>query len=271
MVGFDTQRVGVSAPLYVSKDDSVLLRVYNSTPGTLTDLFVRMLLPDGSIMPMSFRTAPSSDRLSNSTRFNLPEGFILTLTVTNQQGLNRRGNVYVQVFITRQGALNTDTSAVLLGDYVTSGFVPGWPGGRVISSIEGPGLLRSITGTDPAAGVEISETVPTNARWRLIAARFTFTTSVTVANRTVALVIDDGVNIYYAIVAPAAQAASVGIDYNVGALGVQPALAFFNHWLPTPPDFLLLQGHRIRTVTQNLQVGDNFAAPQLFVEEWIEE
>ena len=31
----------------------------------------------------------------------------------------------------------------------------------------GEGYIRTVTGTDPAAGAEVSETVPTNAFWRL--------------------------------------------------------------------------------------------------------
>jgi hypothetical protein len=85
---------------------------------------------------------------------------------------------------------------VLLQGYVTDTSRLSFPGSPIRSSIEGPGVLRSITGTNPAANAEISETVPTNARWRVHAIRFTLVTDANVANREVALTLDDGAAVF---------------------------------------------------------------------------
>jgi hypothetical protein len=37
-----------------------------------------------------------------------------------------------------------------------------------------------------------------------------------------------------------------------------------------PNGLMLLAGHRIRTNTQNLQVTDDWGAPQFLVKEWLE-
>lgn len=56
------------------------------------------------------------------------------------------------------------------------------------------GHLVSITGTDPAASVEISEIVPDRRRWAIKSIFFTLVTDGTPDNRDVSLILDDGTN-----------------------------------------------------------------------------
>lgn len=133
---------------------------------------------------------------------------------------------------------------------------------------DGPGTIRSITGTDPAAGAEISETVPADARWRLMGVGLTLVTDATAANREVRLVIDDGTTIIAEIPAGVTQVASETRRYSFGAGFPRGAGAqSLNVIAPLPP-VVLGAGYRVRTLTTNLQAGDNYGAPQLLVEEW---
>src|SRR3990167_7266768 len=88
----------------------------------------------------------------------------ISLTVRTAETSVSRGECYVKVSLRVEGAI----VALLFSGYVTDAGTPAYPNGKTESSVEGPGLIRSITGTNPAAGVLISETVPTGARWRLI-------------------------------------------------------------------------------------------------------
>jgi hypothetical protein len=136
-----------------------------------------------------------------------------------------------------------------------------------INSIHG--RILSITGTDPAAGAEISETVPDRRRWRILGVHFSLVTDATVADRLVHLVIDDGSNTLIQICVVTAHAASITKQYsfsNFGSTQLDPVLCFY---LPLPP-LLLTAGFRIRTVTDLIEGGDNYSAPQILVEEWID-
>ncbi len=141
---------------------------------------------------------------------------------------------------------------------------------NVSPTIQNPhGRIRSITGADPAAGAEISETVPDRRRWLLRGIYFTFTTSATVADRLVHLIIDDGTNIIAKICVVTAHAADTAKDYsfaNYGSTQLNPVNCFY---LPLPL-FPLTEGYRIRTSTDLIEGDDDYSAPRLLVEEWID-
>jgi hypothetical protein len=130
--------------------------------------------------------------------------------------------------------------------------------------------MRSITGTDPAAGVEISETVPAGVRWRLLSFRAVIVTDATVANRQPSLIVDDGTNTVHQSGANAAVAASAGAGYMWGAgVGAFGATGNGNQG-SVPNPLMLAAGFRLRTSTLLFAGGDNWGAPQYLVEEWLE-
>lgn len=135
----------------------------------------------------------------------------------------------------------------------------------------GTGRIRSITGTDPAAGVQISESVPAGVVWHLWSMRFTFTTDVTVANRYVRILVDDGANIFAYITAQQFQTASLAWNYTLAHFGNDQNVYSGVQNLNLPQLPVLLPGWRLRTNVVNFQAGDDFGAPQLLVEEWYEE
>jgi hypothetical protein len=129
-----------------------------------------------------------------------------------------------------------------------------------------PGTIKDFTGTDPAAGAEITETVPANAVWRWIGGLATLVTDATVADRRVHVTIDNGTSVYWEGVSTSVQAASLTNKYSIGA---PVAAAIGNvHFIPLPLDTYLVGGDRIITATDLLEAGDNWGAPQFRVEEW---
>lgn len=144
------------------------------------------------------------------------------------------------------------------------------------------GSLRTVTGTNPAAGAEVSEAVPANARWRLRAFSVVLVTDATAVTRNAQIVIDDGTTAnrrFY----------SVGNDQGASLTRTHLFTQGFQAAAPTisarsfidtdtvlvqstlPEDLLLPRSGRIRTVTVGIVAGDNFAAPIFQVEEWLEE
>lgn len=135
------------------------------------------------------------------------------------------------------------------------------------------GRLRVVTGTDPAANTECSDAVTAGKVWKLMAYSVTLATDANVANRNVALVIDDGTtanvvaafpsyptNITASLTKRLAWTAASTLGYSViGQDQLANSLA---------PDLVLGPGMNIRTVTTNRQAGDNYGAPLLYVVEY---
>lgn len=134
----------------------------------------------------------------------------------------------------------------------------------------GRGTLLTIVGTDPAAGVEITETVPAGQRWRIAAFRIELVTDATVPGRVLAIFVDDGTNNFFKTTATGVQAASVTRSYSCGASVPNLSLLFGGEQVAWPSQLVLSAGDRIRTVTINLAAGDDFTAPILLVEQWPE-
>jgi hypothetical protein len=193
-------------------------------------------------------------------------GIPIMLTVRASTTGVKRGACYVKVYLRIEGII-----AGLLGAcYITDTVRFMWPGGVTESSIEGPGLIRSITGTNPAAGAEISETVPTGARGLLKSLRASLVTDATVANRYPVLTLDDGTTVLDTYMVDSAQAAS-----STRAISWHPqtpiaVVVATGVGVPISDNRILSEGYRIKTVTSGLVAGDNWGAPQLLVEEWIE-
>lgn len=125
----------------------------------------------------------------------------------------------------------------------------------------------SIGGTDPAAGVEISDAVPANARWNLLAWRATFVTDGTAGNRTAQLVIDDGTNILHFIPSSTVQATTLTWNYHASNIGAAQFNSGVQLFLPLPPVLTLPAGYRVRTSTGAIVAGDNWGAARLLVQE----
>lgn len=118
---------------------------------------------------------------------------------------------------------------------------------------------------NPAAGAEISITVPAGQTWQLQDIDFTLTTSAAAGNRQVQLIIDDGVNELWRFLVTVTQAASLAYIYAFGgatsdaavraATGVNEVLSEMDL-----PGITLGAGYRIRTSTVGIQAGDQYSA-----------
>lgn len=256
--------------VYVTGEDHIRVTSYGALASVVVAIDGRFTFCDGSVVPIAELHTPNSDRTAATSIIKLARGYVSNIQARIASGSPKRGQVYVIVELVRGTASNAIPLGTLIADYIATGGRVAWPGSPVRSSLDGPGMLRSITGTDPAAGSELSETVPTGARWRLRALRASLVTSAVVANRTVVLFVDDGATAYWTSASPTTQPASQTVPYTVGVIGTsvnqQGAI-----YLDVPYGGLVLPaGHRIRTVTSLLDAGDNWGAPQYQVEEWLE-
>lgn len=230
---------------------SVTLRVYGFTKHGLFD----------------FRHSTNSDRSVATSLHRLPE-MPCAVDVGPLSPPLRRGECFGQVQLYMAGA---PVYACASG-YITDTRGLHWPAPHRKDATEGPGFLRSIAGTNPAAGAEVSETVPTNARWRLYGINFSLVTSADIGDRRVRLLVDDGTNMLMEFACLATQAASLTRYYKFHG-NCESQTGFINASLYTRlfPPSPLFQGWRIRTATIGMFAADDYGAPRLLVEEWIEE
>jgi len=135
--------------------------------------------------------------------------------------------------------------------------------------LQAPTSIRSITGANPAATTEISETVPAGSRWTFKSLRAALVTNGTVATRNVQITFDDGTNTFASGGATFNQSASLTFTYffNPGVTNAVQTSVIAQ--VPIPADVVLPAGYRIRTVTSAMQSGDDWAAPQYVVSEEI--
>ena len=129
------------------------------------------------------------------------------------------------------------------------------------------GVLKVAAGTNPAANTEVSETVPAEKYWKLLAISVSCVQGATQTPQPV-LQIDDGATVMYEMYgATGAQGASSTARYSWVVGGPQPAALVGT----TPnikavaglPDMILPPGARIRTSTVGIGANTDYGAPQL--------
>ena len=267
-VHLDIQHASPPTQAYMNKDDQLYIMTSSAFTNVTVFVSMRLLMPDGRVVPSQLAIPAPATRSASYTFIPMPECFILSIAIqANVTG--RIGGVFVQAIISRGTAYQGPIGVVLCSGYPTSNMGISWPSGQSTNNRDTAGYIRSITGTLPAAGANISETVPNNAKWDPISFMFTLTTSATVAARDVVITLDDGTNVFCTAIQVGTQAANTTVTYTALSNATNGTIANGVATLELFTGVLLLPGYRINTAVQNLQAGDQLSAPQYLVEEWL--
>lgn len=260
----------LQSALPIEADDSLVFQVYASV-ASLVVLFSGLHMDArGETKYWEREVRPTSDRLVTTASTVVGKCFLISVGATLRSGNANRGQCYVRAFIRRGSGATGIPVYQLLQGYVSDAYSPCYPLGRMEGPLEGPGMIRSVTGTNPAAGAEISETVPTGARWRFISLSSVLDTDATAVNRRPTLVVTDGTNTFGNYMTATNLTANT-IQPVCFAEGIGDAvLANFMSQAASPNNFMLPAGYQLTTDSFNLQAGDEWTAPQLLVEEWLE-
>jgi len=256
--------------LHIGVDEHLAVDTWSSTaPGPLT-ITAQVLLAGGATQTTSWSHTPNTNRTRATDRYALTQGILLGVAVEAVGLAYSRGHCWCVVSVQYGAGPGGLVHGVLLADYVTGNARLGWPGGQIRSSVEGPGLVRAVIGTNPPPGVDIYEVVPAGVRWKLRAFTFELVTDATVASRIPILYVTDGTNTWLSIEPTVGQPTGTTRTYNWG-IGY-PARAMFSTRmiLPFPVEVILRPGYEFDLYTSAMQAGDNLSAPQIAVEEWIE-
>ena len=207
---------------------------------------------------------PNSDKTTKEEDFRIPDVPIM-LSVTNAGGTYIKGQCFASIGL----VVNGDILYELGAGFIHSAKGISYPVTNLAEPGPEGGSLQSLVGTNPAAGAEISETVPTTLFWKIRSIRFQLVTSATATGRRVHLVIDTGAGDNYDMFCEIDQNASDTQNYSCIPVGATPDSQDGNDIIiPIPSDLILNPGAIIKTITTNLQAGDNFGPPILFVEEF---
>lgn len=269
---FKLKDIDPPSQLYITQSDRLLVSTMSSDPnvGTVTIQGRYMRAADAQTVPCAWPVVTPATRVASRAAFDVPEGYLISATPVGTGGTTK-GRLFVQLALIRgQGLQGTGVAEIMAG-YADRFHAPKYPTSGDVYQVDGAGWARGVTGTTPAAGADINEVVPTGARWRFKSGRFRLVTSATVANRSVKVILADLTGSPIAIVSfNLQQAASSTIDYTVG-IGLNP-INDANALVSTValPDNLLFAGFAWKTLTTNIQVGDQYSFIEYAVEEWLE-
>lgn len=128
-------------------------------------------------------------------------------------------------------------------------------------------IVRVVNLPNPAAGADLTFTVPGDQIWRPISLRALLTTAIAVANRAVRLTVAIGGEEITRIPAAAVQAGSLAVVYTAARTGHSTSLVADGATAVIGiPELVLMGGTTISTSTANLQAADQWSGVRIAVE-----
>src|SRR5208337_4239408 len=171
LVQFDPKLVVPTQPIYLQRNDILVFTGITNDLAATIQVNYRYLTPEGEIKEGQYIFQASSPNIF--FYFSIFEGWLLSFTIRQTDSVIAGTWSYVQVFVARTppATLLGVTQGLLWEGYVPYNLSIGWPGSPSKEATDGAGVLRSITGTMPGVGAEISEVVPNQRRSRKPASR----------------------------------------------------------------------------------------------------
>jgi hypothetical protein len=240
--------------LYCPPDSFLRVSVYNATSSVVVAISGLFMDICGEVRPFLHLLTPTTDRVVTNAYIPLGEGWLRSVSPYLNAGAPKRGTCHVGLDLQIGDSSGGQLVQRLLRGYLHAATPLGWPHGAMLGPLEGPGALRVITGSVPAAGAEVSETV----------------TDGNAANRMPVLTFDDGTSVFLSSSAQIQAASLTWVHMFMPGAGAEDATAITSIVNLLPPEIWLGAGYRIKTLTTAIQATDAYAAPIYQVEEWIE-
>jgi len=254
--------------VYIEPIDRLVIEATSAAPGTIFRTQLRILRPGEGIIEYRQEITIATARTPQVETFDLPEGFILGLDVSLPAAASGVAWNYVQVGLARGPSGTFDVFHGLAQGYVDVPYSLFWPGGIYRLPQDGVGLYVIVAGSDPAAGVEATITVPDNSQWLVHAMTTNLVTDATVADRRVLFRPTRSGVVMFEAAPEIVQPASLTFFYQVADWGTSGGNRNGRILVPWPARVRLQPGDVITTETINLQAGDNLGPLQVYAEEW---
>lgn len=252
-------------------EDVLELTSWNSAANVRIVIAGRVHTPDGTIKPFEAKHTPATTRTPVTTVHTIPRGDLLNLIMYCDAGAPVLFQTFARVAV-RRGAGDAFTRlGVLVQGTISASSALAFPGSPIERSVDGEGFHRAITGTMPAAGAQIAETVPAGARWEIVNVFLGLTTSAVAHGIFVNLAIGSAGGTKLLCFCSQTQAQSLGWFYNFGAGLAQSFDTVVGRMqLSLPNDLIALAGETIQVNATFAAAGDQFSAPVLSVREWLD-
>lgn len=188
------------------------------------------------------------------------DDFPILASIIDDNNSIEQGSVYAAILIRVNGrGIYTLTQGLV---YRGKGL--SWPVAITENTVPDNGDITELTSSNPAAGAEISFTVPDNRVIKLLGVGFTLVAAAAAASRRVHLQITfpgGGLLDFFSNVD---QIISETKNYTCAAVpGLLAQSAGSSIIIPIPDGLLLTQGAIISTDTDNINAGDNFSAASI--------
>jgi len=270
LVGFATRGVQPPSIVYVTINDYLHLTAYTTMTGRTITCSYRVLAADGQIKYGGMTLSPQANASRADAYETMPEGFLLSASLTVNSGVLSRGQVWCELDITHGPPALAVDQQPLFSDYILSGATWGWPGGRQAHPIDGPGHSYSSPASAGGANFPQPFGPSTNRRWRVVSGSVGLTTSATAGNRQVAVQVWDSIGVQrIGHASPVLQPASTTFFYVFGNVPFYTPAGGTQVVIPLEPDVFLEQAAVIETVDIGFLAGDAWTAGVIYVEEWI--
>jgi hypothetical protein len=241
--------------------DLLVLSLTTSDATGSVDIRGRVMTENGEINEFGRTMTFSGTGTQTEVVAPLAAGWIVGFDVSRASGTLTDGEVVASVHICRNAGSLLQKLMCLASGEVTSIRSLGL-GAFLIRGPEATASSLPDIQTDlaaPAAGAEITYTVPAGEVWEIQSLSFRLVTSATAATRIVAVVCTDGTDRIGRYEAASSQTAGQTRDYQssqLGALWTPVTGTMFV--IPMSPVFLK-EGYIIKTDTISIQVGDQYS------------
>lgn len=256
---------------YFDGNDNLRVEGWNTAPGATLQVFGRFVRANGEVNSLNHVLPLTADRLRNVSDFAVGDGYMLNLVVVVTGATPKIGQTFARVSVIRGLSGATIVLGIMLQGTVTSQQALAWPGSPIASSLDGPGVDRTLVCTVPAAANPISETVPTGARWSILAAYAALLTDANVGNRIVYFEhMPLGTPVYISVHPQTAPATTGSAFFWACGFPIEtvPANNLTTANLSTPS--ILTEGDRAQINFFNEFAGDQFTDGRLQLLEWLE-
>lgn len=264
-------RVAAAPFQFVSTgEDSLRITSVSSLVNAHVKIQARRSLPDGSITADVWDHTPNSNRTAKTDDFSIAPGAILNLVAFESSGTGAYGQVWVTVQLIRGAGAAAVVLGILVEGYITQAQPVAWPGSPLMTSFEGPGLLREVASAAPAVGVNPVLLVPSGARWELMTATVQLVTSVAGGNRQAVMNLDNGIIPLAISVNPGLQGPSTTQNWFwTQGLTLSALISLGANVAGLPLSYRMLPGNRIRLTTSGLDAADAYTIITAIVREWL--
>jgi hypothetical protein len=231
------------------------------------DLTIRGFTKEG-IFTLKYHTV--GDGNPETKTFNLPD-IPIFVQISDESLHFPAQSTYFNLFL----ALNGSKVGQLCAGNISVGQSISWPNTQFTQARPGGGYLRVATvGSAPAAGIEFGDSLAGDGlTWKLQGIRIRLVTSAAAANRRPHFILKHTATgkKLLEFFSDIDQTAGQTIDYQIQGVGVIPdSLDNSVIIVPMPNNILINAAIELNTLTTNLQAGDQWAAPVVYAEEWLE-